>query len=84
MIIMAANAAGIAGSQVFRTGDAPLYIKAFTAMFCLATICVAVVIGQLAWYFLSNRRLAKSSATALVVSGKANGIEIEKVWKWSW
>lgn len=80
---MAANAAGIAGNQVFRTEDAPLYLHAFTAMLCLAAVCLATVIFQMSWYILSNRRMAKSG-TAPTVEGKAEGTQIVQTWWWTW
>jgi len=81
MIIMAANAAGIAGSQVFRTKDAPLYHVAFTVIVALAAVCVAVVIFQIAWYLLSNRKLARKGDGEVP---KVEGAGVVKVWRWVW
>jgi hypothetical protein len=36
LVVMAANCAGIAGSQIFRTSDAPKYLHGLTAISCLA------------------------------------------------
>ncbi|OJJ46985.1 hypothetical protein ASPZODRAFT_141755 [Penicilliopsis zonata CBS 506.65] len=83
MVIMAANAGGIAGGQVFRTSDAPLYIHAFTAMLALASAGLVAVLGQMAWYFSSNRRLAKSGKTHTVTT-HSNGAEITATWWWTW
>ncbi|KAJ9381019.1 hypothetical protein DTO063F5_6470 [Paecilomyces variotii] len=83
LIIMAANAAGIAGNQVFRTQDAPLYLNAFTAMLCLAAVCLATVIGQMFWYMWSNRQMTKSG-TVPTVQAKTEGIEIVQTWWWTW
>ncbi|KAJ9285544.1 hypothetical protein DTO021C3_6936 [Paecilomyces variotii] len=83
LIIMAANAAGISGNQVFRTQDAPLYLHAFTAMLCLAAVCLATVIGQMFWYMWSNRQMAKSG-TVPTVQAKTEGIEIVQTWWWTW
>jgi hypothetical protein len=68
MIIMAANCGSIAGAQVFRTEDAPLYINAFTVMLALSAICFIVIIGQQTWYFSSNRKMAKTGATPKIYS----------------
>ncbi|KAF3763952.1 MFS general substrate transporter [Cryphonectria parasitica EP155] len=59
MIIMAANAAGIAGSQVFRTEDAPLYLHAFTACLALTGLSIVEIVLQSLWYFFSNKKLAR-------------------------
>lgn len=91
MIIMAANAAGVAGSQVFQTSDAPLYIHAFTAMLSLAAVCFVTVIAQMAWYFSSNKRMEKAG-TVETIQGKSDfeeaggggGGELQKTWWWTW
>ncbi|PQE18887.1 MFS transporter protein [Rutstroemia sp. NJR-2017a BVV2] len=81
MIIMAANAAGIAGGQVFRTADAPLYVHAFTAMYVLAAATFVVVAGLMAWYFTANRRLQRKPE---IVQARTEGGEIKKAWVWIW
>ena len=84
MIIMSANAAGIAGGQVFRTNDAPLYVHAFTAMLCLAAVCTATVIGQIAWYFVSNLKMKKRGEIleGEVRDGAIGVVGKEKPWIW--
>ena len=84
MIIMAANAAGIAGGQVFRTGDAPLYIHAFSAMLSLAAVCVATVLIQISWYYTSNMKLKKRGVLVggEVRDGSIGVVGIEKPWIW--
>ncbi|KAL1964854.1 hypothetical protein VTN77DRAFT_6356 [Rasamsonia byssochlamydoides] len=84
MIVMAANAAGIAGGQVFRTQDAPLYLHAFTAMLSLAAVCLVTVLVQMAWYFWSNRRMAKTGTAPIVQARSADGGEIAQTWWWTW
>lgn len=42
---MAANCAGISGSQVFRTSDAPLYRNALTAVCALAAVAWVQVLA---------------------------------------
>lgn len=36
LVVMAANCAGIAGSQIFRTSDAPKYLHGLTAICSIA------------------------------------------------
>lgn len=90
MIIMAANAAGIAGSQVFRTQDAPLYLHAFTACLALSGFNILEIIGQSFWYFFSNRNLAKKDGDTPVIQGAtdltADGHReaLIRRWWWTW
>ncbi|KAI9729513.1 MAG: hypothetical protein M1818_008485 [Claussenomyces sp. TS43310] len=81
MIIMAANAAAIAGAQVFRTEDKPLYHTAFTSIVALAAVTFAIVIFQTVWYMASNRRL-KSKKHDEVPTVEGAGL-VEK-WQWQW
>ncbi|KAK6066835.1 alternative sulfate transporter [Seiridium cupressi] len=89
MIIMAANAAGIAGSQVFRTQDAPLYLNAFTACLALNAIACVEIIAHSAWYYISNKKLARSG-DAPVVKGDTQATadghreELVRRWWWTW
>ncbi|RDW94329.1 transporter-like protein [Coleophoma crateriformis] len=82
MIIIAANAAGIAGSQIFRTEDAPVYIKAFTALLALSAGVVVVTIALMLWYIFANRRLARVGGQ--IVQGKTENLEISRQWWWVW
>ncbi|KAJ9141733.1 MFS general substrate transporter [Pleurostoma richardsiae] len=87
MIIMSANSAGIAGSYVFETQDAPLYINAFTACLALSAAAIAEVAVQTLWYFTSNRRLAKQQDAPVVVGeteDTADGHREELIQKWWW
>ncbi|KAI0850814.1 MFS general substrate transporter [Daldinia vernicosa] len=87
MIIMGANAGGIAGSQVFRTQDAPLYQNAFTACLVLSAVVTVEIIGQSVWYFVSNKKLEQQGDTP-VITGKTDetpdGQRVELVRKWTW
>jgi hypothetical protein len=83
MIIIAANCGSIAGTQVFRTQDAPLYLHAFTAMLALSATCFIVFVVQLVWYFTSNREMAKDGVTPLV-EGKSEALELIRTWWWTW
>ncbi|CCD48822.1 hypothetical protein ACHAPF_004207 [Botrytis cinerea] len=90
MIIMAANSAAIAGSQVFRTADAPLYTHAFTAMYILAAATFVIVVALMAWYIFANRRLGKKPEVVQGglkmegESGEEGSLEVVKKWWWTW
>ncbi|KAI6080910.1 MFS general substrate transporter [Hypoxylon rubiginosum] len=89
MIIMGANAAGIAGSQVFRTPDAPLYVNAFTACLALSAVVVLEIIGLGVWYFFSNKRLDKQGDGPVVTgvteeTPDGQKVELIRKWRWTW
>ncbi|KAF7921135.1 uncharacterized protein EAE97_011403 [Botrytis byssoidea] len=90
MIIMAANSTAIAGSQVFRTADAPLYTHAFTAMYILAAATFVIVVGLMVWYIFANRRLGKKPEVVQGglkmegESGEEGSLEVVKSWWWTW
>lgn len=87
---MAANCAGIAGSQVFRTADAPLYLNAFTVCLALNAVAVVEIIVQTTWYFFSNRKLAKAKDAGPMVVGDTettpdgHRVELVRKWWWTW
>ena len=87
---MAANAASIAGSQVFRTQDAPLYLHGFTACLALSAANILEIIGQSMWYYFSNRKLAKEGDESPVVQGATDATgdghreALIKKWWWTW
>ncbi|KAI1089366.1 MFS general substrate transporter [Rostrohypoxylon terebratum] len=89
MIVMGANAGGIAGSQIFRTQDAPLYHTAFTACLVLAAAVAVEIVVLSIWYLISNRNLEKHG-DGQVVTGKTeetpdgHQVELAKKWKWTW
>ncbi|KAI0124274.1 major facilitator superfamily domain-containing protein [Xylariales sp. AK1849] len=89
MIIMAANSAGIAGSQVFRTQDAPLYLNAFTACLALNAVAVIEIIAQSVHYFLGNKKLEKEGGGPLVkgdteATPDGHREELIRRWWWTW
>ncbi|KAH8881826.1 MFS general substrate transporter [Thozetella sp. PMI_491] len=86
IMIMSANSAGIAGSYVFQTQDAPLYLNAFTACLALSAAVVVEVIFQSSWYFFSNKALGREVETsAVTVADHAlDSRQEEPVKKWSW
>ncbi|KAI1080130.1 MFS general substrate transporter [Whalleya microplaca] len=89
MIIMGANVAGIAASQIFRTQDAPLYLNAFTACIVLSAVVVAEVIAQSTWYLISNRK-SETNGDGPLVEGQSDGTpdgqrtKLMKKWRWTW
>ncbi|KAI1483471.1 putative allantoate permease [Daldinia eschscholtzii] len=89
MVIMGANAGGIAGNQVFRTQDAPLYQNAFTACVVLSAVLVLEIVGHGAWYFTSNKKLDKQG-DAPIITGKTDEtfdgqrVELVRKWRWTW
>lgn len=90
MIIMAANAGGIAGSQVFRTEDAPLYLRAFTACLALSAVNIIEIVLQSIWYLFSNKSLAKKDGKAHVVQATTDATPdghreaLVRTWWWTW
>lgn len=59
MFIMAANAGGIIGSQLFQASDSPHYTKGWTAIVCLLSVSVAANLVAHAQYLVYNRQHAK-------------------------
>jgi len=57
MIIMAANAAGIYGAQIFRSDDAPKYHRGFIVNVALLAAALAFAIFQAVQYYLSPNYL---------------------------
>jgi hypothetical protein len=70
LVVMAANCAGISGSQIFRTEDAPRYLNGLTAICVLAGVSWVQASGLSLQYLLRRRKAPKnddeseSSATA--------------------
>ncbi|KAH8700933.1 putative allantoate permease [Talaromyces proteolyticus] len=61
LIVMAANCAGISGSQIFRTSDAPLYRHALTAICVLAGVAwVQVLALNLQSWYSQRKKIGKS------------------------
>ncbi|KAH6981691.1 MFS transporter [Ilyonectria sp. MPI-CAGE-AT-0026] len=59
LLIMTANAAGLAGAQIFQAHDAPLYRTGFTVILTLASIGLVFAIGSNAQYLWLNKKLAR-------------------------
>ncbi|KAJ5924256.1 hypothetical protein N7466_008443 [Penicillium verhagenii] len=60
LVVMAANCAGISGSQIFRTEDAPKYLKGLTAICVLAGVSWLQVAGlSLQTYFGRKKATAE-------------------------
>lgn len=87
---MGANAAGIAGSQVFRTEDAPLYLHAFTACLALSAVNILQIVFQSVWYFITNRKLTRDGHKAHVIQATTNTTAdghreaLIRTWWWTW
>lgn len=87
---MGANAAGIAGSQVFRTQDAPKYLKAFTVCLALNAANVLEIIGLSLWFYTKNKKLDKEGGAAPEDEKASNGAassspeEVARPWRWTW
>ncbi|KAH8663977.1 major facilitator superfamily domain-containing protein [Xylariales sp. PMI_506] len=90
MIIMAANAAGIAGGQVFRTGDAPLYVNAFTACLVLNAVATIEVLALSLYYFFANKKMETQEGAAVEIKGDTQTApdghreELVRKWWWTW
>ncbi|KAL4813141.1 major facilitator superfamily domain-containing protein [Aspergillus spinulosporus] len=62
LVVMAANCAGISGSQIFRTEDKPLYLHGLTAICALAAASWVLALAlNLQNYFMHRRRKAKEA-----------------------
>ncbi|KAJ5761773.1 uncharacterized protein N7511_005155 [Penicillium nucicola] len=64
LVVMAANCAGISGSQIFRTSDAPKYLHGLTAICSLAGaswVVAAVLCAQ--YYYRRRKAVAQDSST---------------------
>ncbi|KAF4498931.1 nicotinamide mononucleotide permease [Fusarium agapanthi] len=58
LLIMTANAAGLAGAQIFQAHDAPLYRTGFTVILTLASIALVFAIVSNMQYLWLNKKLA--------------------------
>ncbi|CAL5869945.1 uncharacterized protein PFLUO_LOCUS4178 [Penicillium psychrofluorescens] len=67
LLVMAANCAGISGSQIFRTSDAPKYLHGLTAICALAGVSWVLVL-VLGWQYYISRKKAS------VVDSEANRV----------
>lgn len=60
LVVMAANCAGIAGSQIFRTSDAPKYLHGLTASSAIAGVSWVLCLALGVQYYF-RREKAESS-----------------------
>ncbi|KAJ5440229.1 uncharacterized protein N7458_011227 [Penicillium daleae] len=56
LVVMAANCAGISGSQIFRTSDAPKYVHGLTAICALAGASWALAAVLCVQYYVRRRK----------------------------
>ena len=75
---MAANCAGIAGSQIFRTEDAPKYIRGLTTIIGLAAGGWILIVLQMVWYRFKSNNLENSGAKSLE-SDRSEERDLEKL-----
>ena len=80
LLIMTANAAGLAGAQIFQARDAPLYRTGFTVILTLASIALVFAIGSNTQYLWLNKGIARKEETRKE-SGESGGEE--NVWRFS-
>lgn len=69
LVVMAANCAGISGSQIFRTSDAPKYVDGLTAICALAGaswLLAAILCVQ--YYVRRRNEVHESGATQNTVT----------------
>ncbi|KAH9213356.1 MFS transporter [Leptodontidium sp. 2 PMI_412] len=78
LVVMAANAAGIAGSQIFRTEDAPKYIRGLTTIIGLAAGGWVLIASQTVGYWIKPRNLDNSGAKS-VGSEREEERDVEKL-----
>ena len=62
ILIMAANAAGIIGSQYFQASDAPLYPIGWTPIVSVVSVALLSMVWANVQYLVLNRRLAKQGS----------------------
>jgi hypothetical protein len=60
MVVMAANAAGIPGGQIFQSSDKPKYRIGWTVIACLIAMGILFCICANIQYWVLNRRLDRS------------------------
>ena len=56
VFIMSANTAGIIGSQLFRSQDAPLYRGGWTAILSLVSVSLVMSIAANVQYYMLNEK----------------------------
>ncbi|KAL2219263.1 major facilitator superfamily domain-containing protein [Thermoascus aurantiacus ATCC 26904] len=61
IIVMAANAAGIPGSQIFRADDAPRYLRGLTVITAVAAFCWLMTVVQNVQYYIRRKRRERES-----------------------
>ena len=81
---MSANMSGIAGAQLFRADDAPLYRRGF--MVCVILICIAwgTAILQGVQYYITRKRQIRKLHDAGTESPVSEQSEESKPFLYTW
>lgn len=66
LVVMAANCAGIAGSQTFRTSDAPRYLHGLTASSAIAGVAWALCLALCLQYYWRRKKADSTDEEAEV------------------
>ncbi|KAK7519667.1 alternative sulfate transporter [Phyllosticta citriasiana] len=69
LFIMAANASGIIGSQLFQSSDGPNYVKGWTAIVALTSVGLFFAIWTNVQYWWLNRKIEKEEREEGLVGG---------------
>ncbi|KAL6915246.1 hypothetical protein FSST1_013006 [Fusarium sambucinum] len=80
LLIMTANAAGLAGAQIFQAHDAPLYRTGFTVILTLASIALVFAVGSNAQYLSLNKSLSEKEKA---VQEAEEGVVEGNKWRFS-
>lgn len=72
LVVMAANCAGIAGSQIFRTEDAPKYTRGLTTIIGLAAGGWVLILFQTVGYWVKPKKSLKNSGSKSVGSERGD------------
>lgn len=80
VLIMAANTAGIVGSQIFQQDDRPLYRTGWTVIVSLVSVALVASVVANAQYYLLNRRHRQRGTTS-VTSGSGEEEAEERKYK---